>query len=54
MNILLMYSSKTVTLGIDPATVNPTLTLEELTHKVAKESSLEVQIVTGNFFDLFV
>lgn len=31
-----------LTLGLDPTTIKPTLTLHELTYKVAKESSVEM------------
>ena len=42
------------TLGIDSSTVKLTLTLRELTCKVAQESPLEVQLIKRGFFDLFI
>ena len=40
-------------LGLDPTTVNQTMTLEELTDKVVKESPLDPKIITVGLFDLF-
>jgi hypothetical protein len=46
-----MIERFSVTLGLDPRTVSLKLTLRELTHKVATESSAEVRIAKEGIFD---
>lgn len=41
-------------LGIDPADVRENMTLKELADKVAKESTMDVKVVTIPFFAFFL